>query len=356
MSSFENYKGPYNPKPRPLPDGEAYISIYNYVPSLALGALAAALFAVAFVGHTYLFVRGRGIRWFQGLMAFGSAMEVVGYGFRIKSHGNPFLVIPFVIQYFFIVCAPVFFAAALYLSLQYAINLNPANLQVSPVKKAFVTSEEIPETFACIRACTNGQPALVFIVIDSVTTVIQIVGAALIGVASSKDSRGEETKITSAQANNILLAGLSLQCASFLVFLAILTTILLRLRNHAKYPKATSSQLALTRVDSSNTSDPTARGAEKTSQATYSGGHTYTKTFLVILYVTSLLIFLRTVYRLAETAEGVWGTASSYEWLFGLLEFAPVILAVLMWLARPLMVEMRRMGMNGGVRGGRNTV
>lgn len=35
------------------------------------------------------------------------AMEVVGYGFRIKSHGNPFLVIPFVIQYFFIVCVSI---------------------------------------------------------------------------------------------------------------------------------------------------------------------------------------------------------------------------------------------------------
>lgn len=91
------------------------------------------------------------------------AMEVVGYGFRIKSHSNPFLVIPFVIQYFFIVCvstrrrderdiarfgaeqhsmlqAPVFVSAALYISLQYAINISPANLRVSPVKKAFVAS------------------------------------------------------------------------------------------------------------------------------------------------------------------------------------------------------------------------
>lgn len=71
MSTIDNYKGPYNPKPRPLPDGEAYISIYNYVPSLVLGALAAALFAIAFLGHTYFFIRGRGIRWFQGLMVFG---------------------------------------------------------------------------------------------------------------------------------------------------------------------------------------------------------------------------------------------------------------------------------------------
>jgi hypothetical protein len=64
------------------------------------------------------------------------------------------------------------------------------------------------------QAFTDVQYASVFIVIDSVTTVIQIVGAALIGVASSKDSRGEETKITSAQANNILLAGLALQVSA----------------------------------------------------------------------------------------------------------------------------------------------
>jgi hypothetical protein len=62
-----------------------------------------------------------------------------------------------------------------------------------------------------MNALADAPSTLVFIVIDSVTTVIQIVGAALIGVAESKDSRGEETKITSDQANNILLAGLALQ-------------------------------------------------------------------------------------------------------------------------------------------------
>ncbi|KAJ9105387.1 hypothetical protein QFC21_001757 [Naganishia friedmannii] len=323
--NIPGYKGPYNTRPQPLPDGEASISIYNYVPSMALGVLAAALFAVAFIGHTYFWVRGRGIRWFQGLMAFGCAMEVVGYGFRIKSHKNPFLVIPFVIQYFFIVCAPVFFSAALYLSLQYAINVSPANLRVSPVKKAFVA---------------------IFITIDSVTTVIQIVGAALIGVAESKNSRGETSSLTSKQANNILLAGLALQCASFLVFLSILTIIIWRLRDHAEYPKATSRHHALVEV-SSDLPKSDNKTKESIRGTTDTNGHTYTKTFLVVLYVTSFLIFLRTIYRLAETAEGVWGKASSYEWLFGLLEFAPVIVAVLMWLVRPLMAEMRRMGSRG---------
>lgn len=226
---------------------------------------------------------------------------------------------------------------------------------------------------------TEVPSHIVFITIDSLTTIVQIVGAALIGIAESKDSRGESTSVSSDQANKILLVGLALQvsfdpfqprstvtwivltlfckkCASFLVFLAILSIILVRLRNHTKYPKATADQSALTRVHSSSASEPTVANAEKTGSTFNGQGHTYTKTFLVILYITSLLIFLRTVYRLAETAEGVWGTASSYEWLFGLLEFAPVIAAVLIWLARPLKTEMRRMGMWNVTGAHRNSV
>jgi len=40
---------------------------------------------------------------------------------------------------------------------------------------------------------------------------------------------------------------------------------------------------------------------------------------------------------------GVWGTASSLEALFGVFEFAPVVLAAWLWLARPLRGQMIRM-------------
>lgn len=93
----------------------------------------------------------------------------------------------FIIQYFFIVIvrgpngcdsvtsrivsdahcnippqAPVFFAAAVYLALKYAINLNEENLRISPVKQTFVK---------------------VFITIDTLTTILQIVGAALVSLS-----------------------------------------------------------------------------------------------------------------------------------------------------------------------------
>jgi len=53
----------------------------------------------------------------------------------------------------------VFFAAAVYLALKHAINLNEDNLRVSPVKRVFVT---------------------IFIVMDTITTIVQVAGAALV--------------------------------------------------------------------------------------------------------------------------------------------------------------------------------
>lgn len=47
----------------------------------------------------------------------------------------------------------------------------------------------------------------------------------------------------------------------------------------------------------------------------------------------SLLVFLRTLFRLAETAQGLWSFASTHESLFGTLEFAPVASAGIWWLA-----------------------
>jgi hypothetical protein len=71
--------------------------------------------------------------------------------------------------------APVFFAAAVYLALKHAINLNEDNLRVSPVKRVFVT---------------------IFIVMDTITTIVQVAGAALVGRRLFRSSSGTH-KLTS---------------------------------------------------------------------------------------------------------------------------------------------------------------
>lgn len=53
-----------------------------------------------------------------------------------------------------------------------------------------------------------------------------------------------------------------------------------------------------------------------------------TRGFIGALEVSSLLVFLRTLFRLAETSQGVSGYLSSHEALFGALEFALMVLAM----------------------------
>jgi hypothetical protein len=52
--------------------------------------------------------------------------------------------------------------------------------------------------------------------------------------------------------------------------------------------------------------------------------------FVAAFGIATLFIYLRTVFRLAETAEGLGGDLSTKEVYFGVLEFAPVIIAALL--------------------------
>jgi len=105
----------------------------------------------------------------------------------------------------------------------------------------------------------------IFVVFDVVTTVIQIVGAALIGVAESNNN----SPVTG---NDILLVGLCIQVVSFAVFLVLLSVCILRVH-------------------------------QKRVSGTWAHSLNATK-LLFVLFSTSLLVELRTIFRLIETAQG----------------------------------------------------
>ena len=142
---------------------------------------------------------------------------------------------------------------------------------------------------------------MVFVICDVVATLVQVAGAALIGAA---ESNGKDP----GTANNILLAGLAFQVFSFLVFLGLLA-VFLKNAKHVLFASTPSSQDARR-----------SNGLGKVL-----GG---IRVFVLALVAASLLVYLRTIFRLAETCQGVGGYASSREAFFGALEFAPVVLAV----------------------------
>ena len=122
------------------------------------------------------------------------------------------------------------------------------------------------------------------------SSISQVAGAALIGVAASN-----QTDLTTP--NNILLVGLAIQSAAFLVYL-ILLSIVISVIYRSSVLKAKLRQRK--------------------------------SPFILVLAVASILVFLRTLFRLIETSEGVYGNLSTHEAYFGGLEFAPMVVAI--WL------------------------
>ncbi|KAF2398071.1 RTA1 like protein [Trichodelitschia bisporula] len=264
MSGRRGYVDPNFPPPGGKND--APVIIYGYRPSLVVALLGVILFAISTILHSWQLKKYK-TRTFSALVLTGLAMEVVGYIFRLlSSRKNPYNVIYFVVQYFFIVVAPVFFSAALYTVLSTLITKLGRQFSYFSPRLILMT----------------------FIGVDVLCTALQMAGAALIGKAQT--DRKDPTS-----ANNILLAGLAIQVASFFVFLVLMALFLLRARRQI---------------------------GEKGVPGRVSKG------FLISFIVATLLIYLRTVFRLAETAEGIYGALSSHEVYFGCLEFAPVVIAV----------------------------
>ena len=97
--------------------------------------------------------------------------------------------------------------------------------------------------------------------------------------------------------NNILLTGLAIQSAAFLVYLILLSIVIIAIYRSTVLKKKIRQRR-----------DP----------------------FIFVLAVASILVFLRTLFRLTETSEGIYGKLSTHEAYFGGLEFAPMVISI--WL------------------------
>ncbi|KAL9595949.1 MAG: hypothetical protein Q9219_006140 [cf. Caloplaca sp. 3 TL-2023] len=255
--------------PNPHGPHDARVIIYGYTPSFTLCILAIVLFAISFVVHTWQLIRFK--TWFFAPLASACFLETIGYIFRsLSSKNDPYHIIWFVVQYFLIVVAPVFISASIYVCI---------NRLIAWAKSVGYV---LDQWWFVPRIILWG-----FVTVDILTTIMQIAGAALVGAAES--NQNDPTK-----GNNILLAGLAVQSVSFTAFLIVLALF----------------RIALLR-------DHRGQSAVRTKDG-----------FIAALALASLLVYLRTLFRLAETAQGLFSYLSVHEVFFGTLEFTPVVIAV----------------------------
>ncbi|KAJ4374938.1 Mitochondrial import inner membrane translocase subunit Tim17-A [Neocucurbitaria cava] len=212
-------------------------------------------------------------------MILGCALEVIGYIGRVLAYDDVFGENPFLIQIVCLTIGPAFLAAGIYLCLSRIVTtFGPENSRIKP----------------------RSYPQI-FIPCDVISLVLQAIGG---GIASVKTHHDEDPSL----GNHIMIAGLSVQVFTLLIF------ILLAL-DFARHTFRRISELG-----TQNALDP--RHTRLRESRSFKG-------FLIALSFSTLCIFTRCVYRVAELSEGWNGHLIKVQRYFIGLEGVVVVAAVL---------------------------
>jgi uncharacterized membrane protein len=189
-----------------------YQNLYGYSPSQPVAIIVTLFYAGVAVYHLYLSIIRpcqRDIRHKHRLtiLLFVAALiSTAGYAFRIASIKKPDSIAMYAMSSSYIVIAPIFVCATLYLFLSRLIQLC---LPAGPAQ-------------AFLKLGPSALRSL-FITSDVLSFLTQASGS---GVAASGDWKGNKKDV----GTGILIAGLALQLATFTLFMLVFGTILTRAR------------------------------------------------------------------------------------------------------------------------------
>ncbi|KIL85257.1 hypothetical protein FAVG1_11687 [Fusarium avenaceum] len=232
---------------------------------------AAAVFTILFaLGTTAIaWQMFRTKAWYCSVFVIGGVLEMVGYIVRAIASDKTDELIPFVIQNGFILVAPALFAASVYMTLGRIIRSIQAQ-QLSIIRVKLLTK--------------------LFVIGDIISFAVQSGGATM--MATSGDPKLGE---------NIIVAGLFVQIIVFGIY--IVTSAIFHYRVRTQRPNVYANF-----------------------------GNNWEK-LLIMLYIVSALIMVRSVFRVVEFVGGQDGYLLKHEWTLyifdALLMFAAV--AIFAW-------------------------
>jgi hypothetical protein len=222
-------------------------SSIGYYPILSANVVPAIIFLLAVLIQLVIGIRRRTWSYLVGL-GIGSLLEATGYIGRIILHKNPFSGGGFKLQIICLTIAPAFIAAGLYLNLKNLVIVFGPHLSL--LKPALYT--------------------YIFISSDTFSIALQAVGAGLAAAG-----------IDLAAASDIIIAGLSFQVFTMVMFGVMSGVFFLRVAQNRGGLKSETDEL---------------RGSPK-----FRG-------FLVSLALAYTTVLIRCIFRVAAFAGG-WGNA-----------------------------------------------
>ncbi|KAK3671138.1 phospholipid-translocating ATPase rsb1 [Recurvomyces mirabilis] len=227
-------------------------SSFNYIPNYG-----GNIFFAVFFGVFLLPQLGLGIYYktwgFMAGMLFGLVLEVVGYAARIMLHDNPFDSNGFLIYLICLTIAPVFISAAIYLCLTRTIVLYGQT-----------NSRLAPRTIA-----------IIFMASDFLSLVLQAAGGGIADTANTHQAAQPGI--------NTMIAGLVLQAVSLAAFLIVVADFSLRCR----------------------------RGVlDQNPAKKHARSRMLFKVFMASLLLATVVVLIRSIFRVAE----LWGGFNGALW------------------------------------------
>lgn len=173
----------------------------DYLPSLGGNITYGVIFILILLAHLGLGLHYRTFTFLIG-MTLGLVCEVIGYSGRIWMHYSIFNMNPFLIYLICLTLGPAFLSASIYLCLSRIVNIYGAH--ISRIQPKFYT--------------------IIFITSDLLALTLQAVGGAIASTADPTDA---------SQLNlgtDIMIAGLSFQVVSLVLFIVLCAEFALRVR------------------------------------------------------------------------------------------------------------------------------
>jgi hypothetical protein len=200
-------------------------------------------------------------------LTFGSAVEIIGYIARASAHNKTGKLMPYSIQSVFLLLGPTLFAASVYMALGRIIRCVRA------------------EKYSLIRI---NWLTKVFVMGDVLSFLVQ-------GGASGLMVSGNNAKLGS----NIVVVGLVIQVLMFCFF--IVTSVMFQVRMNRS---------------------PTAESFDERLKW---------KSQLRVLHAISLLILVRSIFRVVEYVQGTDGYSLTHEWTLYVFDSTLMFVVMLIW-------------------------
>ncbi|KAJ5223811.1 RTA1 like protein-domain-containing protein [Penicillium chermesinum] len=275
---------------------KAGTSFYRYDPSLAVAVIAAALYGIAFILTVIQWIRYKA--WVWVVMVVASGMEAVGYIARCFSTQNVTTKSTYVLQFALIILAPVLMAACCYVVfsriLFLVVPLQSRTFKLCWVPPRFLTS--------------------IFVGFDIVALLLQLVGALMITSVDPGDTSGQD-KLD--HGKSIAMVGVIIQLVAFGFF-------------------------AIAAVRFNFTSKRFTKSLEERyetiGERKYAMGDVLKDknwpALLRVVNLSTVLILVRSVYRLIDFTKGNTGYINDHEWVqyvFDALVIYPCVALFIYW-------------------------